>query len=190
MIARKNLLPLGIAGHEAVGVAQDEEQTVLAVGLHDVGIVGLVRPHVGIGAEVVDASDAACLHHGLYLWAVGLPVLEEDTRRSGHGQQIGVGGQRVLLERVLLGIGPPLGVVVLHERHRPAAVFSLLIVVAHEGPVAVVLLPQSRPVAVVGSVAHGVAELEVEGSARGSAVLCGVVYPVADARTAVPVLTH
>ena len=186
-IAAEHLLPVAGRGLVAAGVrAHDHEQPVFAVGLHDVGVVVLAAAHVRVGAGVGDAGRAACLDHGLDLLFVGLPVCEEHAWRAGHGQQVGVGGERVLRDGVLGGVRAALGVVVLHEGHGPLAVAALLVVLAHQRPAAVVLLGQQAPVALVDGVAHGVAELEVEGG-RG---LARAVDPAADGVRAVPALAH
>ena len=188
MIARQHLHPLGFGGFVVFQIAHDDEQRAVGslrlVGRY--GADGRIGNAVFVSAFVVDAHELAHVDHRLQLLLVGLPVREEDAGRSGHREQVGIGGERVFPERVLLGVGASLGVVILDEGHGQTAVVAILVVARHERPVVVVALCQSVPLAVVGGVAHGVAELEVEGCrgfSRG-------INPVADGLRAVPALAH
>ena len=108
----------------------------------------------------------ARVDHGLDLAGVGLPMGEEDAGRARHGEEIGVGRERVLAYRVVLLAGATvLCVVVLHKRHGIASVC----LVAHQG----LRVGQLRPVATIDGVAYRVAEREVE----GRALLLRTVYP-------------
>ena len=111
-------------------------------------------------------------------------MFEENTGCAGHGEHVGIGCQRVLLQGILSRIGALLSIVVLNECHSILAVGTTLVVGADKRPVAVILLTQFLPVTAVEGVADGVAELEVEGG-RG---LLGAVNPLADGVGTVPAL--
>ena len=111
-------------------------------------------------------------------------MLEEDAGCARHGQHIGIGCQRILLQRILSRIGAFLRVVVLDESDGILAIGTAAEVAADERPVAFVLLAQPLPVAIVTGIADGIAELEVEGCAG----LFGAVNPFADGVAAVPAL--
>ena len=110
---------------------------------------------------------------------------EEDTRRTRHSQQIGIGSQCVFLYRVLSGIGTLLGVVVLDKGYSPLFVSTAIIVAADQWPVTIVLLSQFAPVIVVDGITYCITELEVEGCAS----LASTLNPVLDSVGAVPALT-
>ena len=140
-----------------------------------------------IGAHVVDTGQLAGRAQGLNLLLVGFPVGIEHTRRAGHSQQVSVGGNGVLLDRVKRVAGVAvLSVVVLDKRHGVATILAALIALADEGPVAIVLSVEFAHIAVVEGVAANVAELEVKGRARAA----GAVNPTADGARTAPVLAH
>ena len=105
---------------------------------------------------------------------------EKDAGRARHGEEIGVGRERVLAYRVVLLAGATvLCIVVLHKRHGIASVC----LVAHQG----LRIGQLRPVATIDGVAYRVAEGEVEGRAL---LLC-TVYPCLHLRdVAVEILAY
>ena len=185
VVARKHFHPFGFGRFVVFQVAHDHEQRAVGslcfIGCHRTD--GGVGNAVGIGAFVVDSHELAHANHRLNLTFVSLPVGEEHAGRSRHRQQIGVGGECVFFQWVLFGIGATLGVVVFDEGDSVAAI-GRVIVVADERPVVVVALRQTVPLSVVGGIAHGVAELEIEGC-RG---FSRCVDPFADGRGAVPAL--
>ena len=183
-MAAEHLHPLRGNGLIVLQVAQDNEQravdTLTLIGCH--AGHGGVRNTIGIGALIVNAYEAAHIDHGFQGLLAVNPVGKEDAGRAGHGQQVGIGSQCVLLQRILGGIGAALGVVILNEGHCQTAIGAILVVVADEWPVAVVLLRQAVPLPIVGSIAHRVAELKVE----GCRCLLGGIDPVANGLRTVP----
>ena len=121
-------------------------------------------------ALVRDACEVAQQNHVLYLPFVVNPVFHEHTRRSRHGEDIGVGSEGVLLDRILLlRFRPLLRVVVFNKCH------GITAVVAIRGKSTVVEL---CPVAVCRGVANGISGGEVECRTLYLTILGGTVYPV------------
>ena len=179
VIAGEDLRP-AVPGRHLLLVAHDHEQ--LAVDA--VGVVFRVIGHALIGRHIRDAREFTGGNHGLDLLPIRLPVLEEHTRRPRHGDHIGIGSQRVFLQRILSRVRALLRVMVLNEGHRILPVGATAEVAAHERPVALVLLAQPLPVAIVTGITHSIAELEV----KGGAGLLRAVNPLADGVAAVPAL--
>ena len=73
----------------------------IEVAVYHHGVVVLVDLFLHVVAHVGDASSLSCRYHGSNLILVVHPVLQEHARCAGHSQQVGVGGERVLLYRVL-----------------------------------------------------------------------------------------
>ena len=189
MVSRDDFLPvvIGLVGGGAIA-HHCQQFTVVACGAHGivVGVVGLV----GIVAHAVDAGGVAGVDHHLDVFLACHPVGHKHAGCAGHGEEEGVGCQRVAHDGVLRGVGTALGVVVLYEGHGIAAVVAAIVVVAHQRPTAIVLLAQVGPVVAVDGIAHGVAELEVEGGALNLAVGLRGFNPVADGVGTVPALAH
>ena len=138
----------------------------------------------------MNARKLTCSHHRLDLGGISQPVSEEDAGRARHGQQVGIGCQRIFLQRVLSSIRTLLRVMVLYESHGIAAIGSILIVATYERPVVIVLCRKFSPCAVIGSITHGIAELEVEGGTLNSAIHLRAVNPSAYSLCTVPTLAH
>ena len=166
-----------------VGIAHHSQQS--AIGTRgDGGIVLLVAAKGQVGTGVGDAHGLAHVNHPLDVLLAVNPVLEKHARRAGHSQHECVQAQCVGLDGVLRGIAAPLGVVVLNEGHRIAAIAG----VAHHRRAA-----QGRPplVGVVDHIACRVAEREVERRTLDDTVHLGAIQPVLHRRgVTVPVLAH
>ena len=134
----------------------------------------------------MDSYSLAHVNHGLEGLLAVAPVSQEDTGRAMHRQQISIGSQRVLFQWVLSGIRALLSIVVLHEGDGIAAIASVADIAVDQRPVAVVLLTQLAPVTTVSSVAHRVAELEVEGCTG----LTSTLNPILNGVGTVPALTN
>ena len=184
MVAGENLHIGGGAGCVAHVRAYVGEK--VAVGAFDEhGVVAGAAAHCVVAAGVHDAGSLTGVDHCLDVLLVGLPVGKENAGRTWHGEQEGVGGQRILLDgvgRVAAGRTAVLHVVVLDEGHGVALVAAAVVVVVDK----ILAGTQLGPVAAVDGIAHGVAELEVEGGRR----LLGAVNPRFDGGVAAPVLTH
>ena len=134
----------------------------------------------------MQSHGVAHVNHGLDVALAVYPVRQEHAGRAVHGQQVGIGGQCVLLQGVLFCIAAPLRIVILHEGDRITAIGPAVGVAADQGPAAIVLLPKATPVVVVDGIADGIAELEVEGGTG----LARCVYPVLDGVGVVPAFAY
>ena len=173
----------------ACHVANHDQQAFVAVGADGINIAVGCRTYGAIGTFIRNARQFAGGYHRLNLRRIGHPVLQKDARRAGHGQQVGIGCQRVLTQRVLNGIGTLLGVVVLDKGNGIPAILPIVLIAAHQRPVAVVLLTQTNIVALIHGIAHGVAELEVECCTLNLVVQFRTHNPVLDGCSAVPAFT-
>ena len=98
MVALNGFAPLLCVDevHVVLRVANDKQHAIVIAVADDVDIAFFCRTDGTIAAFVVDACQLAGCYHRLDLCGVGQPVGHEHAGRARHGQQIGIGGQRVL----------------------------------------------------------------------------------------------
>ena len=132
------------------------------------------------GALVVDACRAAGLDAVIDLAGIHQVVLVEDTRRSRHGQDKGVGGHHVGLQAVV--VAALARIVVVDKSHRVALVI---------GVCCQALVVEGAPRAAAKGRLHGILQRKVKHGGLDAAVLLGAVEPPAQRLgIAVPILAH
>ena len=188
VVSAQDLLPISVGRRIATRLGTNDTKqflTISAFHLH-----GIVVFDASDGDRLADIRDAYRLthsHHVSDLLLVGLPVFQEHTGRTRHSQQIGIGCQGVLADRVLLSRSRAvLRIMVFHKSHSILAIATVIIIAAYQRPVAFVLSCQLSPVLTVDGIANSIAELEVEGS---TGLIRGI-NPVLNRIRAVPALTY
>ena len=98
---------------------------------------------IGVYTLVVDTCSFPYVNHRLDILLAVLPVCQEDAGSAGHGQQIGIGCERVFRQRVLCSIVSALCIVVFNKSDGPLTIFPLFVIVGDKRPVTIVLLSQT-----------------------------------------------
>ena len=112
-------------------------------------------------------------------------MFQENTRCTRHRQQIGIGGQCVLTERILLDGSRTVFRIVILDKGHGIALIAAIIGTDDTG------IAELCPIIVVNGVAYCVAEGEVKDSTLyGSVVFCGVQPFDTVAGIAIPELTN
>ena len=109
----------------------------------------------------------------------------EDARRAGHGQKIGICGQRIFPDGVeWFGFTTRLRIVIFNEGYGVPAETIFI----DKGNITLVF--ELTPITTVGSVADGVAEGKIEGGGLRDIIDAGFQNPRFDMIAVVPILTY